>query len=220
VADLIRTLEADLFGGYEWAAEFYADFVDVPEAPDRLAAYRGLMRAFEALEGKAEEAMRAAEGLVQAEDDLDDVERALLAPLEAPRDAFFADPGPPTARVFLAAFEPAWEKGPQQALVADVILAALAESNVIASHERKTRPPEEQRALHARAARRYEQVNALLQFRVGSGSLAWSETAQSALFRASAAWRLAGDEERAKRATRIAGAPPGADDLLGRGLTR
>ena len=220
VADLIRTMESDLFGAYEWAAEFYEDLRDVPEAPDRLAVHRGLMRAYEALEGKADDAMRAAEGLVQAEEDMDDVERALLRPLDAPRDAFFADPSPRAARAFLAAFQAAWEKGPQQALVADAVLAALAESNVVASHERKTLPPEEQKALHARAARLYEQVNALLQFRVGSGSLLWGETAQSALFRASAAWRLAGDEERAKRATKIAGAPPGAGDLEGRGLRR
>ena len=218
MADLIRTLESDLFGAYEWAAEFYEDLREVPEAPDRLAVHRGLLRAYEALEGKADDAMRAAEGLVQAEDDVDDVERALLKPLEAPRDAFFADPSPATARAFLAAFQPAWEKGPQQALVADAILAALAESNVIASHERKTLGADEQKALHARAAHLYEQVNALLQFRVGSGSHQWSETAQSALFRASAAWRLAGDDDRAKRATKIAGAPPGAGDLQGRGL--
>ena len=218
MADLIRTMEADLFGAYEWAAEFYEDLKEVPEAPDRLAVHRGLMRAYEALEGKADDAMRAAEGLVQAEEDVDDVERALLKPLDAPREAFFAEPSPQKARAFLAAFQPAWEKGPQQALVADAVLAALAESNVIASAERRTLPPAEQNALHARAAHLYEQLNALLQFRVGSGSLLWSETAQSALFRASSAWRLAGDEERARRATKIAGAPPGASELQGRGL--
>lgn len=209
MADLIRTLEADLFGSYEWAAEFYEDLKEVLEAPERLAVHRGLMRAYEALEGKADDAMRAAEGLVQAEDDLDEVERALLAPLETPRDALFADPTPAAARAFLAAFEPAWARGPKQALVSDAILAALAKSNVIASRERASLPPDEQKRLHAEAAELYEEVNAMLQFRVGTGSLAWSETSQSALFRASAAWRLAGNEEKAKRATKIAGTPAG-----------
>lgn len=221
MSDLIRTMESDLFGAYEWAAEFYEDLKDVPEAPDRLAVYRGLIRAYEALEGKAEDAMRAAEGMVAAEDGLDDVERALLAPLDAPREALFQDPSPQRARAFLAVFEPAWAlTHQQQALLADGVLAALAKSNVIASRERKILPEVEQKRAHAEAAQLFEQVNALLGFRIGTGSIVWSETAQSALFRAASLWRLAGEEGRAKRASAIAGPAPGAAELEGRGLKR
>lgn len=216
MADLIRTMEADLFGAYEWAAEFYGDLADVPEGPDRLAVHRGLLRAYEALEDKADEAMRAAEGLVEAEDALDETERALLAPLDAPREALFEDPTPERARAFLAVFEPTWSK--QQALLPDAILAALAKSNVIASRERATLEDAALRRLHAEAAELYEAVFALAQFRVGTGSSAWKETAQSALFRAAAAWRLAGEAERAGRAQEIAGPPPNAHELEGRGL--
>lgn len=218
MSDLIRTLEADLFGAYEWSAQLYEDLAAVPEAPDRLAVHRGLLRAYEALEGKAEEAMRAAEGLVAAEAELDEKERATLAPLEPPREAFLQQPSPETARAFLAAFGRAWDMGPKQALLADVALAALAHSNVIASRGRAGMPEQEQRAHHAQAARLYEELGALLAFRVATGSPLWKETSQSAMFRASVAWRLAGDEEAAKRAAHRAGPPPGADDLQGRAL--
>lgn len=214
-------MESDLFGAYEWAAEFYEDLADVPEAPDRLAIHRGLLRAYEALEGKADDAMRAAEGLVQAEDDLDDVERVLLAPLDAPRDALFAEPTIEHARAFLAVFDSEWQKGEhaaKQALLADAVLAALANSNVVASLGRKTLPEPEVKRLHARAAELYEEIFAMLNFRVGTGVAIWKETGQSALFRASAAWRLAGDEARAKRAIEIAGPPEGDKELRGRGL--
>lgn len=209
MADLIRVMESDLFGAYEWAAEFYEDLTRVPEAPDRAAVYRGLMRAYEALEDKADASMRAAEGLVQAEDELDDKERSVLSSVSAARDALFERVDAASARTFLEAFERAWSIGPKSALLADAILAALARSNVLASLERKTRSPEETRALHAQAAAMYEEINAMLTFRVGSGSPIWSETAQSALFRAAAAWRLAGDEARAKRAHLVAGEPVG-----------
>jgi len=192
-------MESDLFGAYEWAAESYEDLKDVPEAPDRAAVFRGLMRANEALLDKADASMRAADGLVSAEDELDDKERELLSPLGGPRDLLFEKADADTARAFLAAFEGAWARGPKAALVAGAILAALARSNVLASLGRKTHSPEETRALHAQAAALYEEVHAMLAFRVGSGSPMWNETAQSALFRAAAAWRLAGDEARAKR---------------------
>lgn len=218
MADLIRTMEADLFGAYEWAAEFYEDLTAVPEGPDRLAVHRGLLRAYEALEGKSEEAMRAAEGLVEAEEALDDTERELLGRLDAPRDALFENADAESARAFAAAFDAVWEK--QQALVADAILAALAKSNVIASLGRASLPQEEQQRLHAEAAELFEVVFALLQFRLGTGSTDWKETTQSALFRAAAAWRLAGAEEKAKRAAEIAGPPPNASELEGRGLKR
>lgn len=210
MADLIRILEADLFGGHEWAAELYPDLAEVPEAPDRLAVQRGLLRSLEALEGRAEEAMRAAEGLVAAEEQLDERERAVLEPLASPREALFERADGASARAFLAAFEEAWARGPKSALVPDAILAALARSNLLASLERKSLAPDEARGLHARAAALYEEVNAMLQFRVGSGEPLWSETAQSALFRAAAAWRLAGDEARSKRAREVAGEPRGA----------
>lgn len=239
MADLIRTMESDLFGGYEWAAEFYEDLAEVPESPDRLAVFRGMMRAYEGLEGKASEAMRAADGLVEAEEALDDVERAIIAPLDAPREKLFQEPNTENARAFLAVFDKEWVNGAQrassasassaaaygehaakQALVSDAILAALANSNVIASLGKKTLSPQEIQNHHARAATLYEEIFAILNFRLGTGSLLWKETGQSALFRASAAWRLAGEEARAKRAAEIAGAPEGAADLQGRGLRR
>lgn len=218
MADLIRTLEADLFGAYEWAAEFYGDLREVPEAPDRLAVYRGLMRACEALEDRADDSMRAAEGLVETEDELDERERAVVASLDKQRDALFNDVSPQTARAFVDAFETAWAAGPKQALLTDALLAALASSNVIASRGKKTLSAEEAARLHARAAELYDEAGALFAFRVATGSGAWSETAQSAVFRASVAWRLAGDEQRAKNAAERAGPPPDAASLQGRGL--
>lgn len=213
MADLIRTLEADLFGAYEWAADLYEDLRDVPETPDRLAVLRGLLRAYDALEGKAEDAMKAAEEMVAAEDGLDERERAILAPLDAPREALFKDPTPQAAAAFLRAFDAGWPAGraEKETLLADAALAALCHSNVIAATRNKALPPEEAKAHHAKAAALYEEVNAILGFRVGAGSQAWRETAQGALFRASVAWRFAGDEDRSKRATEIAGAPPGFD---------
>jgi hypothetical protein len=220
--DLIRTIESDLFGGYEWAAEFYGDLASTESAPDRLAVQRGLFRCFEALQ-RPDDAMRAADALVAAEDELDDVERAVLSPLEAPRDALFEEASAANAERFLAVFDPEWQKGQhaaKQALVPDAILAALANSNVIASLGKKTLPADDIKARHRRAAELYEEIFAMLTFRVGTGAFEWRETAQSALFRAAAAWRLAGDESKAKRATEIAGAPPGASELEGRGLRR
>ena len=210
VADLVRTMESDLFGAYEWAAELYEELVDLPEAPDRLAVYRGLMRAYEGLEGKAEEAMRAAEGMVAAEEELDERERAILAPLEAPRDALFADPTPERGEAFVAAFEASWKgQSEKPALLADAILACLAHSNVIAPTRGKKLSPEEAKAHHARAAALYEEVFAMANYRANTTSPLWKETAQSALFRAAVAWRFAGDEARSKRATEIAGVPEG-----------
>lgn len=219
MADLIRTLESDLFGAYEWAADMYEDLVDVTEAPDRLAAYRGLLRCYEGLEGKANEAMAAAEGLVEAEAELDDVERATIAPLDAVREALFAQPDVAHATAFLAVFERAWEgQAHKQALVCDAVLAALAHSNVIAATRNKALPPEEAKVHHAKAALLYEELYAMMGFRVGTGGLAWKETMQSCIFRASVAWRFAGEEAKVKRALEIAGPVPDAASLQGRGL--
>lgn len=219
MSDLVRTIESDLFGAYEWAADLYEDLVDVPEAPDRLAVHRGLLRCYEALEGKAVEAMRAADGLVEAEEALDDTERATLAPLDAAREALFASGDAPSAIAFLSAFEPAWSgHAHKQALVPDAILAALAHSNVLAATRRKDLTPAEAKAHHVRAAELYEELYAMFSFRVGTGEPVWKETMQSCIFRASVAWRFAGEEGRSHRATEIAGPVEGAADLVGKGL--
>lgn len=217
MADLIRTIESDLFGAHEWAVDLYGDLAEAPEPSERLAAQRGLLRAFEAL-GRADDAMRAADGLVAAEEALDDRERADLGALDAARDALFADPTPEAARAFVDPFLASWRR--QQHLLSDAVLAALACGNVLASRGRGRLPDAEVRALHAQAAQLYEEVFALATFRVGTGSLLWKETAQSAAFRAAAAWRLAGEEARARRATEIAGKPPGAEELENRGLRK
>ena len=208
MADLIRALESDLFGSYEWAAELYGDFAKIDEPPVRLAVHRGLMRAYEGLEGKADDAMRAAEGLVAAEEDLDETERTLVAELDAPREALFDHADAERAVAFLSAFEPRWSgQAEKQAIVADAILAALAHSNVLAATRKKDLAPEEAKAHHVRAAELYEELYAMLSFRVGTGETLWRETMQSCLYRAAVAWRFAGDEARSTRAQAIAGPP-------------
>lgn len=219
MADLIRTLESDLFGAYEWAAELYEELADADEAPERLAIARGLLRCYEALEGKAEEAMRAAERMVAAEEDLDETERRILAPLAAPRDRLFEQADADAGKAFLAAFEPAWTgQAEKQALVSDAILAALAHSNLIAATRRKELSPEESKAHHTAAAKLYEELYAMFSFRVGTGEPYWKETMQSCVFRASVAWRFAGEDAKAKRAQEIAGPVPDAAGLVGKGL--
>lgn len=219
MADLIRAIESDLFGGYEWAADLYEDLVEVPEAPDRLAVHRGLLRCYEALEGKADQAMRAADGLVEAEEALDETERPLVAALDAPREALFEACDAPSALAFVAAFDALWTgQKEKQALVADAILAALAHSNVVAATRKKDLAPGEARAHHEKAALLYEELYAMTSFRVGAGSAEWKETMQGCIFRAAVAWRFAGDEARTKRATEMAGPVPDAASLTGRGL--
>lgn len=219
MADLIRTIESDLFGAYEWAADLYEDFARIQEAPERLAVFRGLLRCYEALEDKAAEAMRAAEGLVQAEDDLDDTERAILARLDAPREVLFQQSDATAAQAFVAAFDAVWTgQAEKQALLADAILAALAHSNVLAATRKKDLAPQEAQAHHVKAAQLYEELYAMLSFRVGTGEPEWKETMQSCIFRASVAWRFAGDEGKSKRATEIAGPVPDAQNLVGKGL--
>lgn len=219
MADLIRALESDLFGSYEWAADLYEDLAAIEEPPVRLAVHRGLMRAYEAIEGKADEAMRAAEGLVAAEEDLDETERALVSQLDAPRDALFAAADAPSAVAYLDAFEPLWTgHSEKQALVTDALLAALAHSNVIAATRKKSLAPEEAKRHHVRAGELYEELYAMLSFRVGTGNAEWRETMQSCLFRAAVAWRFAGEDARSKRAQEIAGPVPDAGALTGRGL--
>lgn len=219
MSDLIRALESDLFGAYEWAADLYEDFADIEEAPVKLAVHRGLMRCYEALEGKADDAMRAAEGLVAAEEGLDETERAILARIEAPRDALFEKGDASSAQAFLAAFDALWTgQAEKQALLADGILAALAHSNVIAATRNKALAPAEAKAHHVKAAQLYEELYAMTSFRVGTGEPLWRETMQGCIFRASVAWRFAGDEAKSKRAQEIAGPVPDAATLQGRGL--
>jgi len=219
MSDLIRTIESDLFGAYEWAADLYGDFAEVNEAPDRVAVHRGLLRCYEGLEGKADEAMRAAEGLVEAEEALDDTERAIVSALDAPRERLFEKGDPESAQAFLAAFEKAWTgHAEKQALVPDAILAALAHANVLGATRRKDVPPEEMKAHHVAAAKLYEELYAMFSFRVGTGEPEWRETMQSCLYRASVSWRFAGDEAKAARAQQIAGPVPDAAGLAGKGL--
>jgi hypothetical protein len=219
MADFIRTLESDLFGAYEWAAELYEDFTGIQEAPDRLAVHRGLLRSYEALEGKADAAMRAAEGLVQAEEDLDDTERAVVTKLDVVRETFLQSSGAAAASAFIVAFDAAWTgQAGKQALVTDAILAALAHSNVLAATRKKDLALEEAKAHHAKAAQLYEELYAMFSFRVGAGESEWKETMQSCIYRASVAWRFAGDDRKAKRAIEIAGPVPEAHDLVGKGL--
>lgn len=219
MADLIRTIESDLFGAYEWAADLYEDLAEVNEAPDRLAVFRGLLRCYEGLEGKADEAMTAAEGMVAAEEDLDETEKAILAPLNAPRERLFETADATAANAFLAAFDAAWTgQAEKQALVPDAILAALAHSNVIAATRRKELSPEEAKAHHVAAAKLYEELYAMFSFRVGTGEPEWKETMQSCLYRAAVAWRFAGEDAKSKRAQEIAGPVPDAATLAGKGL--
>lgn len=219
MADLIRTLESDLFGAYEWAADLYEDLADVNEAPDRLAVFRGLLRCYEGIEGKAEEAMKAAEGLVEAEEELDETERAILAPIDGPRERLFEKADADAAKAFLASFEAAWTgQAEKQALVTDAILAALAHSNVIAATRNKDLPPEVAKLHHVAAAKLFEELYAMFSFRVGTGEPEWKETMQNCLYRAAVAWRFAGEEARSKRAQEIAGPVPDAATLMGKGL--
>jgi len=230
MADLIRTLEADLFGAYELAAEAYDDLMLVPEAPDRAAVARGLLRAHEALAADAEDAvvarqhqeaaMAAADALAEAEADLDDKEAAAVAALEGAREALLAGLDVAAAEAFVAAFEAAWVVGPQDALFADAILACVARSNVLGARGRGDIEEGAKRVHHAEAAKLYETLAGLLGFRVGTGSFRWRETAQSAFFRAAVAWRFAGDEAAAVRAQGRAGPVPGEGELQGRGLKK
>lgn len=219
MVDLIRTMESDLFGAYEWAADLYGDLADVNEAPDRLAVHRGLLRCYEGLEGKADEAMKAAEGLVAAEEDLDETERAILAPLDSPRERLFEKADAESAKAFLATFDQAWTgQAEKQALVTDAILAALAHSNIIAATRNKELAPELAKEHHVAAAKLYEELYAMFSFRVGTGEPEWKETMQSCLYRAAVAWRFAGEEAKSKRAQEIAGPVPDAAALAGKGL--
>lgn len=221
MADLIRAVESDLFGAYEWAADLYEDLAHIEEAPVKLAVHRGLMRCYEALEGKADESMRAAEGLVAAEEGLDEIERAIVGKLDAAREALFEKGDAPSAQAFLGAFEALWTgQAEKQALLADAVLAALAHSNVIAATRNKALAPEEAKAHHRKAAQLYEELYAMTSFRVGTGEPLWRETMQSCIFRASVAWRFAGEESKSKRAQEIAGPVPDAAALQGRGLKK
>lgn len=216
MADLVRTLEADLFGAYAWAAELYQDLLEVEDAATRAFVAQGLMRAIDHLEHEdtADAANRApvspeqlvelsnaaAEVLAAAEDAIDAKTKAQLAALAPARDALLEGADVATAQAFLAAFRPAWARGPRGPLVVDAVLAALALSNVVASRERERLQPFQEAALHAEAAEIYDDVAEIAGDRVGFGDHAWADTVAGALNRAARVWRLAGDADRARRA--------------------
>lgn len=202
MSDLIRAIESDLFGSYEWAADLYEDLRAVPEAADRLAIMRGLMRAYENLEDRAEDGMKAADGLVAAEAELAPDEAEAVAALDDARDDLLETASPEAAAAFVAAFTPRWEAGPRDALVADAILAALAKSNVLASRQKGGDP----RALHRESADLYDAISGLLQARLTRGETLWQETAAAAVNRRVVALRLAGEDESAKRLAAAMGA--------------
>lgn len=202
MSDLIRAIEADLFGSYEWSADLYVDLAEVPEATDRLAVARGLLRAYEALEERAEDAMRAADRMVAAEAELSAAEATLLAPMDAPRERLFETADPDAARLFLEAFEPAWAHGPRESLVPDAILAALAQSNILAPR----RVGGEPREFHRASAEIYASLAELLRARVAAGGTRWTETAAAAVNRRVVALRLAGDEQNARQLAQAMGA--------------
>lgn len=216
MADLVRTLEADLFGAHAWAAEFYQELLAVPEPEARTLVAQGLARALDALEhgDTADEAnrvpvdaaalsdlaMEAARILAEAEDATPPRVRAQLAPLEAVRERLFGGIDLAAADAFLAAFRPAWARGPREPLLVDAVTAALALSNVVASRRRDQLQPPEERALHAEAAGIYDEVAQMAGDRVGLGEHDWADTVAGALNRAARVWHLAGDPEKARRA--------------------
>lgn len=215
MADLIRALESDLFGSYEWSVGLYEDLANVPEPHDRALVWAGLLRAYEGLE-RPDDATRAAEAMVAAQEATPVEARGRLDALESLREALLATSGAQEAEAFIQAFDPMWAQGPRELLVPDAILACLARSNVLATHRKKPRVepgapvvlggPSGPEELHAWSARTWEAIGKAMRPRIQAGETVWSETAASAAHRAVVAWRLAGDEERARQ--RAAEAPP------------
>jgi hypothetical protein len=201
MADLIRALESDLFGSYEWSADLYEDLAGAASAADRLAVQRGLLRAYEALEGRAEDAMRAADAMVAAEADLPAADAALLQRLDEARERLLESSGPDAAAAFVDAFAAAWARGPREPLLADAILAALAQSNVMAP-----RHVGDATTLHRASAELYEAISQMLQARLVAGETLWKDTAASAVNRRVVALRLAGDDASARRLAEAMGA--------------
>ncbi|HLE96717.1 MAG TPA: hypothetical protein VI997_05035 [Candidatus Thermoplasmatota archaeon] len=209
MADLVRALEADLFGAYAWAADSYQELLAVPEPEARALVADGLLRAVDRLlrDDTADAPNRAPVGadelrvlsdeaaaaLAAAEDAVTPDARTFLAALQAPREALLEAPDEATAQAFLAAFDPLWARGPREPLVADALLSALARSNLLEPRLRRRILPEEGRALHAAAARTYDEAAGILRGRVARGESVWQETADSALHRAARVWHLAGD---------------------------
>lgn len=201
MSDLIRAIESDLFGSFEWSADLYEDLRGVPEPADRLAVLRGLFRAYNELDGRADDAMRAADEMVAAEAALAPEVARLLAPLDAAREKLLETGAPDDARAFLAAFEPVWARSPHGALLPDAVLAALCKSNVLAS--RKEGDP---RTLHKESAALYAEASRILHDRLEAGETIWKETAASAVNRRVVALRLAGEDESARRLAEAMGA--------------
>lgn len=204
VGDLVKALEADLFGASEWAVEQYSELAAVPEPVERVAVHRGLARALDALE-RDDEASAALAGLAQAESEVPaEVARRTAALLEA-REALLdsQDPKEQAATLaprYLALFETLWSEGPREALVVDALLAAMVNANLLASRGHSApgphAPPDYAR--HRAAGDLYAAVAGLLEARVRAGGIVWQESARGAWNRAMIAWRGAGDESRAK----------------------
>lgn len=210
MADLVKALEADLFGAYEWAADHYAELARVPEPVARVAVLRGLARALDALE-RDDEAADALAKLAEAESEVPaDVARrtaALLAAREALLDA--QDPKEQAATLapaFLGAFEPLWAAGPREPLVVDAILAAMVHANLLAPRGHAAPGPHDasQFARHRLAGELYAAVASVLEARVRAGEHAWQESARGAWNRAMIAWRGAGEDDRARVAEEAA----------------
>lgn len=205
MADLVKALEADLFGSYEWAADQYLDLRVVPDAPERLLVHQGLLRALDALE-RADEAAAAAEGLVLAEDALDPDARGVVLPVAAAREEVLDAEDPREqarlAPAYLDAVDRARDGGQGDLLAADAILAALLRANLLASLRRDLASGpgglHEKAPLLRRAAELYAAAGATYHARVLRGERVWQETARSCHHRAAIAWRATGDEERAR----------------------
>ncbi|MHB8605642.1 MAG: hypothetical protein ACYDCK_10350, partial [Thermoplasmatota archaeon] len=101
MADLVKALEADLFGSYEWSFDQYEELVRVPDASAKTVIYRGLLRALTAFEharsetqssehesgASAMSADDAAAGVAEADAALAPDERDALASVEHAREA-------------------------------------------------------------------------------------------------------------------------------------
>ncbi|MHB8586777.1 MAG: hypothetical protein ACYDDF_13200 [Thermoplasmatota archaeon] len=205
--DLVKAIEADLFGAHEWAADLLAEAASLTQAaidhPGTSAANAAELQHEAQL--LAWRAARNAAAVVQAAVDADaEGKPAAVTPpppsrpaapidaLSAAREALYA--APREARV-AAAGEFAAEYEAQGGTTVDAVLVALCLSNV-------------SRREHARAAELYETAADEFERRAHAGVLGWRESAKSCWFRAAVAHRLAGEESKARAAT-------GAADRLG-----
>ncbi len=210
MSDLIKALEADLYGAYEWAADLYEELKDVPEPVERALIAQGLFRAYENLEGRDEDAGAASGFMAEAEDAVPADIRGLLASVIDAREPLLdaedtTEQAETLAPRFLAAFESAWadpEHSPRESLVADGIIAALLHGGMLSGRKRggPTGDATAAKDEYRKAAELYSAVATLLEARVQKGGILWQETARSAWFRARSQWRAAGDDMQARMA--------------------